>query len=220
MITARASMNPVQGVGCGSEEFDRVDWIAGYRNIYLRDQLSINENLDSLIAANPGNITTAEFFQARNKFSGAQLGAIYQANFRRAWLETLIRVAIGSNRQQVNVSGVSTLTDPTGTDTFVGAVLAQRTNIGNYERDQFTMIPEVGFTFGFRVTQRLHATLGYSVLYFPSVVRASEQIDTDVNATLLPPEIPPATGALRPRFRFVENDYWAQGLNVGAEFRF
>jgi hypothetical protein len=99
-------------------------------------------------------------------------------------------------------------------------VLTQRTNIGDYQRDQFTMIPEIGLTLGVRVTDRLRATFGYTVLYFPSVVRPGDQIDTDVNPNLIPPETVPFTGALRPRFRYIESDYWAQGINLGAEFQF
>ena len=81
------------------------------------------------------------------------------------------------------------------------------------------MVPEVGLTAGLRVTDWLYGTIGYSVLYYPNVVRAGDHIDRDVNPNLIPPE-QPISGALRPQFRFVETDYWAHGLNLGAEFRF
>lgn len=86
--------------------------------------------------------------------------------------------------------------------------------------DEFTMIPELNVTVGIRLTNRLTATIGYGVLYFPNVVRSGEQIDPDVNPGLIPEELVPATGPLRPEFRFIQNDFWAHGLNVGAELRF
>jgi hypothetical protein len=221
MLAGRASMCPIHIADCGCEDTNVVDWLAGYRYLYLRDQLAIGSNVDTVtVAAPPTNTRSAEFFQARNEFNGLQLGTVYRANFRRAWLDTMMRVAIGANHQQVSISGLRTITGPAGTNDFTGALLAQRTNIGNYERDQFTMVPDLGFSFGVRITQCLHATLGYSVLYFPRVVRAGDQIETDVNPNLIPPEAVPFTGALRPRFRFIESDYWAHGLNLGAEFRF
>ena len=82
------------------------------------------------------------------------------------------------------------------------------------------MIPEVGVRLGLRVTDRLSASVGYSVIYFPNVVRAGDQVDTDLNPGLVPPEAVPLTGALRPRFRFVESDYWAHGLTLGGELAF
>ncbi len=82
------------------------------------------------------------------------------------------------------------------------------------------MIPEIGLTLGIRVTDWLDATIGYTALYYPNVVRPGDQIDTDVNRNLLPPEVNPFTGALRPQFHFVESDYLAHGLTLGAELRF
>lgn len=221
LINGRASLCPVHGGACdGCGQPDRVDWIVGYRYLDLDDRVSFSENLNSLVPAAPGTIAISESFQTSNEFNGLQLGVVYQANFRRAWLESMLRVAVGNNTQKVRINGTSSITEAGVTDNFTGGLLAQRTNIGNYERDEFTMIPEIGLTFGLRVTDWMYATVGYTVLYYPSVVRAGDQIDTDVNPNLLAPETAPFVGALRPRFRYIESDYWAQGINLGAEFRF
>ena len=100
-----------------------------------------------------------------------------------------------------------------------GGLLAQRTNIGTYERNQFTMVPELGATVGYQITRRLRATAGYSLIYMGNVVRPGDQVDLNVNPNLLPPENVPFSGALRPQFHFVETDYCIQGLNFGGEFR-
>ena len=64
------------------------------------------------------------------------------------------------------------------------------------------------------------ATVGYSFIYWSRVVRPGDQIELDVNPDLLPPELDPVEGALRPRFAFNDTDYWLHGLNVGLECRF
>jgi Putative beta barrel porin-7 (BBP7) len=221
LINGRASLLPNHGSACDSYgNHDRVDWIVGYRYLDLNDRISFSERLTSLVAGAPGTLAISESFDTSNEFHGLQLGVVYQANFNRAYLESLLRVAVGNTTQQVRIRGNSSITENGVTENFPGGLLAQRTNIGNYERDELTMIPEVGLTLGFRITDSLHATVGYTVLYFPSVVRAGNQIDTDVNPNLLAPEADPFTGALRPRFHYMESDYWAHGISLGLEARF
>ncbi len=221
LINARAALVPIHGGVCGPcPEPDRVDWIVGYRHLELDDSLSFSEFTDSQVPGVPGTIALSEQFSTENRFNGLQLGIVHQANFQRAWLESMLRVAVGNNSQRVNISGNTTITELGVTDRFTGGLLAQTSNIGSYRQEEFTMIPEVGVTLGVRITSCLHATVGYSLLYFPNVVRAGDQIDTSVNPNLIPAPNNPVTGSLRPRFSFVETDYWAQGLSFGGELRF
>ena len=219
LINGRVALCPV-GVCNSSGHSDRVDWIVGYRRVELDDSLSFNESLTSQLANAPGTIALNDRFSSSNEFNGLQLGVIHQTQFKRGWLESMLRVAAGNTNQQVNIAGSTAITENDTTENFGGGLLAQRSNIGKYERDEFTMIPEIGLTLGVRLTDWLDATVGYSVMYFPSVVRAGSQIDTDVNGNLVAPEIQPFTGTLRPDFEFVESDYWAHGLSLGAELRF
>jgi hypothetical protein len=220
LINGRAGLCPTHGSGCNCRQSDRVDWIVGYRFLELKDSVNINENLTSQITSAPGTISLSDQFSTTNRFNGLQLGIVHRSTYKRAWLESMVRVAIGGNKQTVNISGNTSLTEAGFTDTFNSGLLAQRTNSGGWERDEFVMVPELGAKLGFRLTKRLHATVGYTALYFPNVVRAGEQIDTDVNPNLVAPEVDPLTGALRPRFRFVQTDYWAHGLTLGGELRF
>ncbi|NNE00172.1 MAG: BBP7 family outer membrane beta-barrel protein [Pirellulaceae bacterium] len=221
LFNGRAALCPSNGTCCNTCGIpDRVDWILGYRHMQLDDTITIRENLRSLLTSAPGTIALTDRFYTENEFHGMQLGVAHRANFQRAWLESMLRVALGVNQQTVRISGSNTITEAGLTDTLSGGLLAQRTNSGNHERDKFTMIPEVTTRLGIRLTQSLHATVGYSVIYFPNVVRAGDHIDTDVNPGLIPPEAVPLTGALRPRFRFVETDYWAHGLTLGGEWAF
>lgn len=219
LINGRVALCPI-GICNANGQGDRVDWIIGYRYIDLDDRVGIAENLNSEVLNAPGSIALVDDFQTSNEFNGIQLGIVHEANFRRARLESLLRVAVGNNTQRVNIAGRTSITENGVTDTFNGGLLAQRTNIGNFERDQFTMVPEIGFTLGFRVFDWLDATVGYTVLYLPNVVRAGDQISLDARGDLLAPEDPPVTEPLRSRFSFIEDDYWAQGLSFGAELRF
>jgi hypothetical protein len=219
LINGRVALCP--GAPCNFDgQSNRVDWIVGYRFLELKDRLTFGVTRDGLIATEPDRVVVNEQFATRNRFGGLQLGVTHLANFRRAWLESMLRVAIGSNRQKVSISGGSSITDAGTTSNFTGGLLAQRTNIGNFERSQFAMIPEIGLTLGFRFNDAFQATLGYSVLYYPNVVRAADLIDRDINPNLIPPETVPFAGPLRPEFRFVESDYWAHGVNIGGELRF
>lgn len=216
--------------GCGFSDWtcqtvpvsSRIDLTMGYRFWQLDDGLTINEQLTELTTA--GAVTTNTFnitdrFHTSNKFNGAELGVIWQG--RRGWwsLDTLMRVGIGNVNQTVTINGASTITENGTTTNHNAGFLTQRTNIGTYERDRFTMVPEFGATLGYQLTRRLRATLGYSLIYWGNVVRPGDQIDLDVNPNLLPPENVPFSGALRPQFQFVQTDYWVHGLSYGAEFR-
>ncbi len=127
------------------------------------------------------SVVGTEHFATKNKFDGFQLGFTYQANYERAWLESRMRVALGNNRQTINIGGTNTVTTAAGTTTNEGGWLTYPSNSGNQTRDVFTMIPELGLTLGICLTNRIQGTVGYSVLYYPNVVRAGDQIDTDVN---------------------------------------
>lgn len=199
---------------------ERVDLLIGYRYLELEDELRVSDNLVSLLPAAPGTIASRDLFRTDNHFHGAELGVLHYVDWQRLWLESLIKVAVGNNNQSVQISGSSDVTEAGVTDTFTGGLLAQRTNIGTYERDDFTVVPELGVTLGFRVRPRLSLTVGYSLVYFGNVVRAGDQIDTDLNPNLFPPEAVPFTGPERPRFTFRETDFWAHGLSLGGDLRF
>jgi len=103
-----------------------------------------------------------------------------------------------------------------GTSTYETGLLAQTTNIGQYTQNQFAIMPELGFTLSYDLTDYLRASFGYTFFYWSQVARPGDQIDTHLSQ--LPPETP--TGSLQPAFSFNMSDYWAQGLNFGLELRF
>ncbi|MEO1528590.1 MAG: BBP7 family outer membrane beta-barrel protein [Planctomycetota bacterium] len=196
---------------CGAR--DRTDLIIGYRHIRLRDEIGLTASSEP----SSGTRTARDSFRTTNRFNGLQLGVVRRSLLRRrSWLETSMRVAIGNNEQELSIDGSTT----TLAGTALGGVYALRSNIGDFSQDDFVLIPELGIKFGVRLRDHLHVTVGYSVLYLPNVIRASEQIDTDINPNLIPPEAMPLVGASRPRVLFRQSDYFAQGLTLGGELQY
>ncbi len=198
----------------------RLDLILGYRYVGLDDDIHITENLRSLTNAAQGTINLNESFETENDFQGFEIGAVREIPLGRFWFETVTKVALGTNAQKVRINGSTQLVEAGVPATFPGGLLAQRSNIGTYERDEFAVVPELGATLGFHVTPRFSLTVGYTFVYFSNVVRAGDQIDTDLNPGLIPIEDNPLTGPLRPQFVFRQTDFFAQGITVGGDFRF
>jgi hypothetical protein len=206
---------------CGPVERG-VSTFVGWRYLNLDESLRIDEDLTSLLAApNDGRFLIYDQFKTQNKFNGADLGVLWKRRRRQLSLDVLMRVAVGVTNQNVSIAGATSIQDSSaGSNDFqnaTGGLLAQRTNIGDYSRDKFSMIPELGITLGHDIGPGWRFTVGYSLLFWANVVRPGDQIDRDINPNLLPPETTPLTGLERPAFDFVETDLWLHGLSLGLE---
>jgi hypothetical protein len=204
----------------------RVDLLAGFRYLDLEESLDITEDLTAL----PGrsvpagtHIIVADHFGTRDQFYGGQLGAV--AEFRRGkwFLDLKTKVAIGDTRQTIDIRGNQVITAPGGMQsTFTGGLLALNSNIGHFQRDSFSIVPEVGLNVGYQFTDHLRAFVGYNFLFWSDVVRPGDQIDRGLDVTRIPNFGVPATPLAQPRpaVPFKETGFWAQGINFGVEFRF
>jgi hypothetical protein len=65
---------------------------------------------------------------------------------------------------------------------------------------------------------------GYEILYWNRVVRPGDQIDHNVNlsqnAVLDPKGVGTLVGPAQPAPLFNRSDFWAQGINLGLEYRY
>jgi hypothetical protein len=210
-----AETNLRSNVWCGCHS--SLDVLAGFRTLGLDEDLIIHENLTVLVAPG-GTFDLVDHFRTQNRFYGGQVGAEWQCRVRRWDLGIKTKLAIGSTQQLVTISGIDKVSDPVnGTRTFNSGLLALPSNIGNYSRDRFTFVPEVGFTVGYHLTEHLRCFAGYNFLYWSSVVRPGPQIDRTINVNQIAPPIP--GGPARPAFSFNGSDFWAQGVNVGLEYK-
>ncbi|MGB7326926.1 MAG: BBP7 family outer membrane beta-barrel protein [Rubripirellula sp.] len=204
--------------GCPGHFCSRQEVMFGYRYLQLDESVNIRENLRGLDPVSTFSIL--DTFETQNQFNGFDLGWKYRRT-RGYWsADALLRMAFGVTNQTVRIDGSTVSTDSTGTQvSSSGGLLAQRTNIGIYEQDEFSVIPQLDLNLGYQLTDHLRATVGYTFLYWSNVVRPGDQIDRDLNPALLPPEQDPFTGASRPGFKFDTTDYWAQGISIGGEYR-
>ncbi|HUT92687.1 MAG TPA: BBP7 family outer membrane beta-barrel protein [Thermoguttaceae bacterium] len=200
----------------------RLDFLVGYRYLNLEEGLRIAEDLEVIGPGTPYALgTTVEVFDqfdTANTFHGAELGIVARSHFDGWSLEMLMKLALGSAHSEVFIDGQTTATYQGTSATHDGGILALDSNRGTHSIDQFAVVPELGITLGYELTCRLRATFGYTFLYWSQVARPGDHIDLDVN----PLQIPPAQqgGVPRPEFRWVTDDFWAQGMNFGLEYCF
>ncbi|MBM4089285.1 MAG: hypothetical protein FJ276_07630 [Planctomycetes bacterium] len=200
--------------------YSRVDIIGGFRWMELNEHLSTREDLVSLQTAFPVSFQIEDEFQTQNQFQGIDIGALWQGGWRNWSMEFLVKTAVGNVNQKVDIQGSTLVMEPnTPPAIYTGGLLAQASNIGAYSRDKLTVVPELGARVGFRVLRRWHATIGYTFIYWGSVARVGDQIDSDINPDQLAPPIVPMAGALRPAFAFQESEFWIHGATVGLEGR-
>jgi hypothetical protein len=194
---------------------NRLDFLLGYRFNRLDDELRIGTDFTVIQDPNPLLVGTRvklfDLFETRNDFHGAQLGLVFRERLARWSLEMLIKLGLGNTHSEVVIDG--SMIHPARSP---GGLLAQQSNIGAYERDDFAVIPELGLTLGYNITPCLRATFGYTFIYWSKVARPGDQIDLNVSL----PTFPPAPAGDRPEFSWATTDFWAQGLNVGLDYRF
>ncbi|MCO6458199.1 MAG: BBP7 family outer membrane beta-barrel protein [Pirellulaceae bacterium] len=196
----------------------RLDALGGYRYLQLREDLRIREDLNTTGSGLPATFLITDQFLTRNDFHGGDLGLQMEWHRCRWTLELLGKVALGNSRQSVTIGGSTERSSGGSTVQSNGGLLAQRTNSGTFTQDTFAVVPEFGVTIGYHITQRLTASLGYTMIYWNHVARPGDQIDLQVNPNLFPPEANPFTGPLRPAFAFADSDFWAQGLDFGLRY--
>jgi hypothetical protein len=201
------------------------NWILGFRYLQLAEGLSID---NSSFVWNTGctfpvgtTIALSDQFATRNNFFGPQIGT------RCDWcvnkcisFNASAKVAMGVDDEYVRINGYTMVNCGTCGQTTLqtGGFFAQRTNIGSYNRGDFCVVPEARLGLDFALTCKIHANIGYSFLYMSDVARPGDQIDRNVNIS----QINGGTlvGAAVPAFCWHSSSLFAQGLDLGLEFRF
>jgi hypothetical protein len=201
----------------------RLDLLVGFRYLNLRDDLTVREDLTTLAGSGlPAGtrFVIVDHFHTDNDFYGVPVGFAWERRLGNFFVGTRASVAMGVVHQTVTIDGSTVIAPPGGPPVVSpGGLLAQPTNIGRYTSDRFAVVPEVGVRLGVQATERLRAFVGYDFLYWSNVVRAGDQVDLRVNTNQIAPPRPLAGPAV-PAFAPVRTDYWAQGIGVGAEYRY
>ena len=201
----------------------RLDFLAGYQFSRIDNNLSISSLATSIDpgAAVPVGTTfnVIDVFDTENEFHGGQVGFLATVD-RRCWtLSTLAKIGLGNMHQTVRIDGSTTIDIPAvSTTTTAGGLLTQPTNIGLYERDELAWVPELNVTLGYRLSECLDVTVGYSMIYWTTTTIAADAVDRAVNPTQFGGA--PIIGAARPAFTFTDTDYWLQGISFGLSGKF
>jgi hypothetical protein len=201
--------------------------LGGFRYVDLRENLQINNTTTDLLFK---NVTVLDdSFGTHNQFYGGQIGTRFGFQRDCFSLDLTAKLALGPTHQEVAIQGDITqlgpnpLTPP-GLGTFSGGLFAQPSNIGRRSADPFTVLPSLELKVGYDLTRQIRATVGYDLVYWSQVVRPGNQINHQVNlsqnAVLDPSGAGVLVGPAQPAPLFNRSEFWAQGLNVGLEFRF
>ncbi len=204
----------------------RVDFLTGFRYLELREGIGDRES----VAVSPAvptiggsTLAVADQFDTRNQFYGGQLGARAEYRWRKVFLVTTASVALGTNREEIDIHGSTVITPAGGPrTTLAGGILALPSNSGHFSRDRFAVVPEIGVNLGYQVTPHLRAFVGYGFLYISNVARPGNLIDRTVNLSQIPSNLGPGilVGPARPALVLKDTEFWAQGINFGLEIRY
>lgn len=214
------------------DQFWRLDALAGFRYLALREDLRIGSALAPLTPGNlgfggqpvdPGSLLfSQDRFRTSNDFYGGQVGGRFLAMFERLGVELVAKVALGVNQHSVDVNGSTLLATPgTLNRVLPGGVLALNSNSGHFFRNGFAVAPELGVNVLWDLRSWLRLKAGYSMIYLSDVARPGNQIDRVIDPGRIPSDSNFGTfGPRRPMTIFNDTDFWAQGINLGLEFLF
>lgn len=205
-------------VGCNG----RLDALVGAQGLDLHESITITESPVFLPTAPFPGLAGAQFigrdrFETRNKFYGGVVGFDAQLWAGKCSVGLTGSLGVGRNQQTIDISGSQTAIAPGGNVTvFQGGLLAIPGNIGRYNRNQFSLVPQAGVNVGLQVSCNCQLTVGYSLLCWTNVVRPGAQIDPVLDVNRIPNfgGAPPAT-AIRPQVPFEQQTFWAQGITAG-----
>ena len=193
----------------------RLSFSAGFRCLSLQEGLDLSARFDALPLPINVNSSITDRLGTQNRFHGGQIGFLSETLRDRWLLSAQGKIALGTVNQHVTINGSTTTNDPiNGTVVTPGGLFTAPSNMGDFNRNLFAVVPEIGLNIGYQVTRNVSATVGYNFLYCSNVVRPGDQIDRGINFA------PPANAPTRPAFNFNASDYWAQGINFGLMFRF
>jgi hypothetical protein len=209
----------------------RLDGLIGFRFLRLAESLTIRDQVTPLnsgieFLGSPvsvgSELTDVDSFRTINHFYGGQLGA--DLRWENNWLmvSAFGKVALGTSSEEADINGSTTLSSPSGVVTAGGGALALPSNIGVHTRTILAYVPEVGMTVGVNVAPCCRLTVGYSFLYWSSVLRPGAQINPVVNPSQIPTSTTFGTpgGPLAPSYHFNGESFWTHSVLVGVDFHY
>jgi hypothetical protein len=178
----------------------------------------------------PATVVVHDSFKVTNRFNGGQVGLRGETRYGMFTFTATGKFAFGDMNERLEIAGASGFADltrplPNGlpnTGNAFGGLFANASNIGRYNHDEFTVIPEINLNFGINVTRGLTAFLGYNFLYINNLARPVSQLNPVVNQATVPFSPLYGNNSLPtvPRQIFAQDEFWMMGINFGLMMRY
>jgi len=188
----------------------RLEALAGARFLQMRDRTDLTATGRTL----PDQTTLfglEDHYRTYNAYYGGQVGLRGELTCGRWFVNLRGEVGLGGNVEEVRAFGSSLYQTPTERLVTPTGLTVQASNTGTFDRTALNMVSETGLNVGYRLTDHVRVSGGYTFLLWDSPLRSADQIDVVINTH-------PGTAPARPAIPFKEDLFWAQGLNVGVEF--
>ena len=90
----------------------------------------------------------------------------------------------------------------------------------NIYQSPFAIVPELDLNLAFAITPHLTARIGYTFIYWSSVLRPGDQINSTVSPQLIPSEFPRTgtSGPNQPQYQDQHDELLGTGAQRGARF--
>lgn len=177
----------------------RMDLLGGYTYNLLKNSIGIQTT------GVPALTATNDLFETKNVFNGAHLGVLSSVNRNRVSFSTLAKIAFGNMQQSGSARGFTNLSPD-------ASILAMPSNSGEYSRDTFAFMPELGIKLGYSARENVQFTVGYTMMMWSDVALAGSQIDNVVDALNVT--------RTRPEPLFATDTFWMQGVDLGVTLAF
>ena len=191
---------------------------AGLRFMGIHEHLTLNDAIYNTPSLPMGSVLTIQDnFYTKNYFYGVQIGAEGFFPYGKVDLEASGKIALGVNAQQLEISG-ETNVNTTRMLQPIG-LFAEPTNIGTFNHQVLAILPQLQVRLGYHLRDSIYPFLSYNALYISHIIRASNEIDRNINLSQNP--LLGGSGVLSgpaaPTRQFNETSLWMQGFSIGVQ---
>jgi hypothetical protein len=210
-------VDPLLFVCLNREQCRSLDFVTGYRFLYLNDRFWLDEQAtfapDPLLGSS-ASFRVQDSFEARNFFHTIPIGLSLNRQYAKWSYNLRGEMGLGFVHQNVRINGSTDVIDSGGQATrYDGGLLALETNSGSHDRYRFAWVPQLSLNLQRQLTKHWSATAGYTLVNLNNAVKAADHIPTSVDPSNLPPALP--GGTRDPKFAFADEALWIHGFNFG-----
>jgi hypothetical protein len=195
--------------------------LAGFRYLSLSEGFGLTTDIVGVTGPYVGQSGVAfDKFKTSNRFYGATFGLRGGVHLGPWFAELTAQIGPGVSNQMVDVTGGFTSVNFAPLGSGPEGVFAQPANEGRRTASRFAFATDSELKVGYAVSENIRLSLAYEHIYYSSVVRPTDQIDRNIPKGQTFLQAAPTISTTSPARLFKTTSFYAQGLNVGIEFRF